>query len=339
MAPLADQSWRAVPVPWQRRWGRRLFLVLVLALIAVLAGLAYEPLAEALQLRATPPPGRVVQAEGLDLHLQVAGPPSRPTVLLFNPWGMPSASWGWILPKVAQTNLTVRWDPPGYAWSGYRNAAMDAPAEADRLHTMLKAYDVSGPYLLVGSGLGALEARAFAVRYPDEVGGMVLLDPWHQPLMADPGPRIDALEREASLRRFSWHRLRAWWNKEPLPEFGLPPAEEQVVFASSRTVKQARAQAAELRGMAADFETAQANQTLGQKPLVILTSAALDKDGSDGPWAPGTQAARVQMDELLAKLSTQGKHAVIAGATPTSLLCRQDLADQVAQAIQSAAGR
>lgn len=339
MAPLADQSWRAVPVPWQRRWGRRLLLVLILALIAVVAGLTYEPVAEAFQLRATPPPGRVVQVEGLDMHLQVAGPPSRPAVLLFNPWGLPSASWGWVLPKVAQANLTVRWDPPGYAWSGYKDGPMDAATEAERLRTMLKAYDVAGPYLLVGSGLGALEARAFAARFPEDVAGMVLLDPWHQPLMVDPAPRIEALDREASLRRFSWHRLRAWWNKEPLPEFGLPPADEQVVIASSRTVKQVRAQAAELREMAADFETIQANQTLGQKPLVILTSAAMDKDGSDGPWAPGTQAARIQMDELLSKLSTQGKHVVIAGATPTSLVCRQDLAEQVAQAIQSAIGR
>lgn len=338
MAPLADQSWRAVPVSWRRRWGKRLLWLAILLILIVLGGLAYEPLAEALQLRATPPPGRVVQDNGLDMHLQVAGPPTRPAVVLFNPWGLPSASWGWVFPKVAQSNLTVRWDPPGYAWSGYRDGAMDAVTEADRLHTMLKAYDVAGPYLLVGSGLGAVEARVFAVRYPDEVAGMVLLDPWHQPLMTDPSPRMEALDHEASLRRFSWHRFRDWWNKTPDPEFGLPPADERVVLASSRTVKEARAKAAELRGLAADFETAQANQTLAQKPLVILTSADLDKDGSDGPWATGAQAARIQMDDLLSKLSTQGKHIVVPGATPTSLLCRQDLADQVVQAIQSAAG-
>ena len=87
------------------------------------------------------------------------------------------------------------------------------------------------------------------------------------------------------------------------------------------------------------FEEIQALQTMGQKPLVVLTSASLDKDGSDGPWAQGSQAGRLQMDELFSKMSTEGKHQVIAGATPVSLICRQDLADQVVLAIRSCMGR
>lgn len=241
--------------------------------------------------------------------------------------------------QLSQTDMVVRWDPPGYAWSALGTSAADATTQTERIHAAMAQYEVAGPYLLVGSGLGAVEARAFAVRYPDEVAGMVLLDPWHQPLMSDAAPRINALEREATERRFSWHRLRAWWNKEPDPEFGLPPQDETAVLASLRTVKMAQAQARELQALPRSFEEIQPLQTLGQKPLVILTSASLDKDGSDGPWAQGSQAGRLQMDELFSKLSTQGKHQVIAGATPVSLICRQDLADQVVQAIRSCMGR
>lgn len=338
MDPRTDQSWRAVPISWQRRWGRRFaFLVLIVAL-ATLGGVAYEPLAESMQLRDAPPPGRVVQANGLDMHMQVAGPPSRPVVVLFNAWGMPSSSWGWVIGQLSQTSMVVRWDPPGYAWSGLDTAASDATTQAERIHAAMAQYEVAGPYLLVGSGLGAVEARAFAVRYPDEVAGMVLLDPWHQPLMANAAPRIQALDDQASERRFSWHRLRAWWRKDPAPEFGLPAADETALLASLRTVKLVKAQAAELSALPRSFEEIQALQTLGEKPLVVLTSAALDKDGSDGPWAQGSQAGRLQMDELFSKLSTQGKHQIIAGATPTSLLCRQDLADQVVKSIQSCIG-
>lgn len=339
LAPSSDQSWRAVPVPWRRRWGKR-FLYLVLACIVVaLGGLIYEPLAESLQLRSSPPPGRVVQADGLDLHMQVAGPPSKPTVVLFNAWGMPSSSWGWVMPELSKNALVVRWDPPGYAWSGAGTASADATSQAERIHAAMDTYDVKGPYLLVGSGLGAVEAQAFAVRYPEEVYGMVLLDPWHQPLMVDAGARADALEHDATLRRFSWPRFRDWWQKVPDPEFGLPPSDETVVRASLRTVKLAQAQSAELRALPTSFADSQKLQTLAQKPLVVLTSAALDKDGSDGPWAPGSQAPRIQMDELFSKLSTEGKHQVIPGATPESLLCRRDLADQVTAAIRGALGR
>lgn len=339
MDPRMDQSWRAVPVPWTRRWGRRLFVLVILGGVAMLTGLACEPLVEAFQLRTSPPPGRVVQAEGLDLHMQVAGPPSKPVIVLFNGWGLPSASWSWIMPKLAVNSLVVRWDPPGYAWSGLGGSASDAVRQAERIHEAMNAYEVTGPYLLVGSGLGAVEARAFAVRYPEEVSGMVLLDPWHQPLMADAAPRIRDLENDALARRFGWHRLRAWWRKEAPPEFGLPEKDETVVLASLRTVKLAQAQARELKALPESFDEIQALQTFGQKPLLILTSASLDKDGSDGPWAPGSQAGRLQMDELFSKLSTQGRHQVITGATPVSLVCRQDLADQVAQGVQSCLGR
>ena len=335
-----DQSWRAVPTPWHKRWGRRLFVLILLAGLAVLGGLAYEPVAEAFQLRTSPPPGRVVQGDGLDMHMQVTGSPSKPVVVLFNAWGMPSASWGWVLPKLTENNLVVRWDPPGYAWSALGSDASieDATHMAERIHTAMISYDVKGPYLLVGSGLGAVEAKAFAIRYPNEIFGMVLLDPWNQGLMTETPARIDALEDAAFQRRFSWPRLRSWWQKTPPTEFGLPEEDETVVLASLKTVKMAQAKAEELQALPAGFEQTQALQTFGQKPLVILTSSSLDPDGRDGPWGPRTQAARIQMDELFSKISTQGRHQVVAGATPVSLLCRQDLADQVVQAVRSCLG-
>lgn len=338
MAPLADQSWRAVPVPWHRRWGKRLTILILLAAAAALAGLLYEPLAEGYQLRESPPPGRVVQANGLDLHMQVAGPPSSPAVVLLGGWGLPSASWGWIYPQVSRTNLVLRWDPPGYAWSGFQDDALDAAAQVERLRTAMRTYEVNGPYLLVGTGSGALMARVFMARYPDEVAGLVLIDPWHQPLMGDAAGRAADLDREAFHRRFAWHRLKAWWLKDHGPDLGLPDRDEKAMAASFRTVKLARAQAGELRALPQSFEEAQGNQSFGQRPLVVLTSGGLDPGGWDGPWAAGAQAQRIQMDEQLSKLSTQGRHAVVPGATPVTLLCHQEFADQVVQAIRTCTG-
>ena len=339
MDPHLDQSWRAVPVPWQRRWGRRLFYLILLAGIVVVAGLAYEPTAEAFQLRNSPPPGRVIPANGMDMHMQVGGPVSKPVVVLFNEWGMPSASWSWVFGKLTQTNMVVRWDPPGYAWSAIGAGGEDASAQADRIYAALKAFDVAGPYILVGSGLGAVEARIFAARHMDEVGGMVLMDPWHPSLMGEASARAEALDHEATLRRFSWHRFRAWWVKAKDPDFGLPPQDATVVATSMKTMKLARAQAAELRSLPQSFQAAQENQTLEQKPFWVLTSSSLDSDGSAGPWSPNTQASRLQLDNQLSKLSTQGKHVIVPNATPTTLICHQDLADQVVDAVRACTGR
>jgi len=46
------------------------------------------------------------------------------------------------------------------------------------LHAALQAAEVEPPYLLVGQSHGALFSRLFAATYPDEVAGLLLLDPW-----------------------------------------------------------------------------------------------------------------------------------------------------------------
>jgi len=42
---------------------------------------------------------------------------------------------------------------------------------------LLQAADVSPPYVLAGHSFGGLLVRAYAVKYPDQVAGLVLIDP------------------------------------------------------------------------------------------------------------------------------------------------------------------
>jgi pimeloyl-ACP methyl ester carboxylesterase len=61
-------------------------------------------------------------------------------------------------------------EPPHYPRTG-------AEVVAD-LHAALQAAQVEPPFLLVGQSQGALFTRLFAATYPDEVAGLLLLDPW-----------------------------------------------------------------------------------------------------------------------------------------------------------------
>ena len=45
------------------------------------------------------------------------------------------------------------------------------------LHGLLEAAEVSGPYVLVGHSAGGLLVQAYAATYPDEVAGVVALNP------------------------------------------------------------------------------------------------------------------------------------------------------------------
>jgi pimeloyl-ACP methyl ester carboxylesterase len=64
-----------------------------------------------------------------------------------------------------------RSDPPDH----YPRTGAEVVAD---LHATLHAAGVQPPYLLVGHSQGALFSRLFASTYPEEVAGLLLLDPW-----------------------------------------------------------------------------------------------------------------------------------------------------------------
>ena len=50
---------------------------------------------------------------------------------------------------------------------------------AQELHQLLHNAEIPGPYVYVGSFNSAFTGRLFATEYPDEVAGLVLVDPQH----------------------------------------------------------------------------------------------------------------------------------------------------------------
>jgi pimeloyl-ACP methyl ester carboxylesterase len=172
--------------PSRRRWPRRLgrAAIRVVAILAGLAviGVAFQAVAERRDAAAHPPPGELVPLpDGRQLHLQVAGEAhDGPVVVLEGGAGASSAAWGWIFPAVAEHATVVAYDRAGLGWS---DASSDEPSTETALADLRHALDargLAGPYLLVGHSLGSHYVRAFAAAHPDEVAGMVLVDPSHE---------------------------------------------------------------------------------------------------------------------------------------------------------------
>ena len=57
-----------------------------------------------------------------------------------------------------------------------------APEAVADLHTLLHAAGVPGPYVLVGHSLGGLFVRLYASTYPEDVVGLILVDPYSERL-------------------------------------------------------------------------------------------------------------------------------------------------------------
>ncbi|MFB9906931.1 alpha/beta fold hydrolase [Allokutzneria oryzae] len=105
---------------------------------------------------------------------------------------------------VAEFTTSVIYDRLGLGWSDVVDLPRSGTQVTDDLHELLRVAAVPGPYVLVGHSLGGLYARLYAKRFPDEVAGLVLLDPTHEDI-------VDYLPEEKA------QRLRDSNTDDPFP--------------------------------------------------------------------------------------------------------------------------
>ncbi|MFF3787094.1 alpha/beta fold hydrolase [Streptomyces sp. NPDC001933] len=137
----------------------------------------------------TPPPlGRLHDIGGdrhLMLHRSGAG---GPTAVFLAGVGLMSLDYLNIHNRVAELTTSVLYDRGGNGWSYPAELPRTAAEVTDELRELLHTAGVPGPHLLIGHSLGGAYARHYARRFPDEVAGLLLLDPFHEDL-ANRAPR------------------------------------------------------------------------------------------------------------------------------------------------------
>jgi pimeloyl-ACP methyl ester carboxylesterase len=117
-----------------------------------------------------------VDAGGPKLRMQIAGNGS-PTVVFDTGGGGSLEGWGRVPSEVSKFAKAVSYDRAGNGLSDKSATPRDARHIATELHTALRNAKLEPPYILVGHSAGGPYVRVFAGMYPDEVAGMVLVDP------------------------------------------------------------------------------------------------------------------------------------------------------------------
>jgi pimeloyl-ACP methyl ester carboxylesterase len=218
--------------------------------------------------------------------------------------------------RLAQVTQVITYNRAGYGQSESGPMPRHSGREAEELKALLEKASVPGPYVLVGHSLGALNMQVFASKYPEDVAGMVLLDP---------PPLSFLLGREYQELRGMAERMTEEWQAIADSTAKSTDAREQARSSFFRML------ASEHREMFA--ETARmvdAVSTFGDTPLVVL--AAGKPNPAFGEVAEEYQRYWIGQSRALADRSTNGKFILAEGATHYLYL---DVPELVAQNILS----
>jgi pimeloyl-ACP methyl ester carboxylesterase len=264
------------------------------------------------------PPGQLVDVGGRKLHIHCSGS-GAPTVILEAGASSFSIDWNLVQPEIAKTNRVCSYDRAQMGWSdpGPLDSADNIVQD---LRTLLPAANEKGPYVLVGASMGGIYVRVFQMRYPEDVVGMVLVDPTHElrlfttldgkavpiasltaeqyrtvlPQSAVSIPRRQPQTGEPFTRLpENLYKTRVELDKRLIDSYPASVGPDTV----AQRAEAERATLAEL------YRARQkAPHSLGGMPLVILTRGI------------NTDKERIAAYDELARMSTKSRHTVVADA-------------------------
>jgi pimeloyl-ACP methyl ester carboxylesterase len=286
---------------------------------------------------------------GRQVNLRITGE-GGPTAVLSAGWGGWTFAWGQVQRRLA--TRAVSYDRPGLGFSDPGPLPRTASATVADLRAALRAAGIEPPYVLVGHSLGSFEVRLFAFQHPQEVAGLVLVDPSseHQGRRfreLSPSADVIAARQQAQLK-FGEACARAGTLVPGSPDYdfcvGKPEPrltdEMNAAIAAMRSKagywRSVRSELTSMVGRSADELTA-ARRTL-DIPLIVLSAGAF-QPGVNLTEEEGAamKALWRRMHGELAAISTRGELRVVEGAghnIPTDQ--PQAVTDAIAEVVAAA---
>lgn len=122
---------------------------------------------------------RVALADGRALNLRCSGA-GEPVILLEAGGNADSSTWYRVQPGLAVLTRVCAYDRAGYGFSDEGPMPRDLEADVADLRALIAAAELPVPVVLVGHSLGSNIVRRYAQGHPQQVAGLVLIDPPEQ---------------------------------------------------------------------------------------------------------------------------------------------------------------
>lgn len=104
----------------------------------------------------------------------------QPTVVLEDGGGGSIESWGFIQSRLGEFTSVIAYSRAGHGASEAAKSPRTLVAVVEELHALLDRSGTKPPYVLVGRSIGGIYVRAFAMKHPQKVAGLVLVDASHE---------------------------------------------------------------------------------------------------------------------------------------------------------------
>ena len=309
---------------------RKLRYAIGVILLLAAIGATYQAIESSREER-EPPHGRLVDVGGHKMHLDCEGQ-GAPTVILESGLWDDSVVWHNVQSEIAKLTRVCSYDRAGLGYSDPRpDQVPDSRNIAHNLHMLLANARVRPPYVLVGHSLGGIHVRVYENLYPSDVVGMVLVDSEHPDQENRLPPEMNQMQSRLYLKS------KLWGLAVPLGIPRLLGACGVTVECHWQTVK---AREAEVQAIGASADEARHAGSLDSMPLVVV-SRDPEKGAAPG-LVPPDVSRRVeqqwaQMQEELARLSTNGSHVVAIGSTHYVQIDRGDVVIAAIQKVLNAA--
>jgi pimeloyl-ACP methyl ester carboxylesterase len=199
-----DRSFRVLAIP---------FLISGFLLASAAAGVPQVP----------KPSGQLIDVGGRKLHITCQGV-GTPAVLLESGAAEFSLDWALVMPRIARITRVCAWDRAGYAWSDSSSHFEEFPAVAEDMRELLRQTGIQPPWILAGHAMGALYARDYQHRHPEDVAGLILVDP-----TPEEDVEVTMFGHTVPLIDMADHDLVAWPTRPFAPSRTSPPPERSLL--------------------------------------------------------------------------------------------------------------
>src|SRR5215207_2483255 len=219
--------------------------------------------------------------------------------------------WQTVQPKVATFARVCSYDRSGIGWSESGPTPRTSQRIVRELHALLSDAGEEAPYVLVGHSFGGANLQLYASEYPEEAAGMVLadsaldtrvLDKDLQKAVAGIQPSPLTIKAAAPL---GIPRLLAS-GEDSLPK--RLAQERTAIYNSTRHLYAVADESATVQKSVA--EATDADPSLGEKPLVVLSAGARQFPGLTNLQAKRTDEQMNDFEAGMTDLSRNSKLVV-----------------------------